>query len=202
MRHVRRRLLGAFQRLMDALMAALVAAALGQIGDRSGWLAAILGDRFGAGRVIVMAALALVLASGIAVAGGMLIGPKLAPNAKLLFLAFALILQGVGAFFPVKSPERLDGWRIGAWATALFGLFILAFGDGIQFIVLALAARAEVPWLAAVGATIGSLAIIAPAAILGERGWLALPLRPARAAIGAVFAVAGIVLGLSAVRLI
>lgn len=187
---------------MDALMAALVAAALGQVGDRTGWLAAILGDRFGAGRVIVMAALALALASGIAVVGGMVIGPMLATNAKLLLLALALILQGGGAFFPERSPDRLDHWRLGAWATALLGLFILAFGDGIQFIVFALAARSTVPWLAAIGATIGSLAVVAPAALLGERAWLALPLRPARIGIGALFFVVGVVIGLGAVRLI
>ena len=43
---------------MDALMAALVAAALAQVGDRTAWLAAILSDRYAKpGLVIAMAAL-------------------------------------------------------------------------------------------------------------------------------------------------
>ena len=136
---------------MDALMAAIVAAALGQLGDKTAWLVAILSDRYAPGRVIAAAALALLAAGGIAAAGGALIAPRLTPEAKQLFLAMALLLQGGGAFFPVKPPERLSGWRIGAVATTLLGLFILAFGDGVQFIVVTLAARTPFPALAAVG---------------------------------------------------
>ena len=66
-------------------------------------------------------------------------------------LAVALILQGGGALLPVKAPDPLRGWRTGAIATTMLGLFILAFGDGIQFIVVALALRSAVPMLAARG---------------------------------------------------
>ena len=183
-------------------MAALVAAALAQVGDRSAWLAAILADRYGPGRVIAMAALALIAASGIAAVAGAVLAPMLAPNAKQLMLALAILLQGGGALFPAKVPERLERWRIGAFATSALGLFILAFGDGVQFIVLALAARAGLPWLAAIGATLGSLAVIAPAAILGEAGWTALPLVALRRATGALFVLASLWIGLAALRLI
>lgn len=184
-------------------MAALVAAALAQVGDRTAWLAAILADRFARpGLVIAMAAFALLAASGIAAAGGALIAPLLAPNAKQLMLALALILQGGGALFAAKPPERLDSWRIGAAATSALGLFILAFGDGVQFIVVTLAARSPVPAFAAAGAMIGSLAIIAPAALMGEAGWTKLPLSGVRIAIGVLFLIVGLVLALGAVRLI
>lgn len=183
-------------------MAALVAAALAQVGDRTAWLAAILSDRYGAARVIAMAAVALITASGLAAAAGAVLAPLLAPNAKQLMLALAIVLQGGGALFPVKAPERLDRWRIGAVATAVLGLFILAFGDGVQFIVVTLAARSPVPALAALGATIGTLAVIVPAALMGEAAWTELPLRRVRAAIGVVFLVAGAILGLGAVALI
>jgi putative Ca2+/H+ antiporter (TMEM165/GDT1 family) len=188
---------------MDALMAALVAAALAQFGDRTAWLAAILSDRYRKpGLVIAMAALALVAASGLAAALGAVIGPKLAPNAQQLMLALALLLQGGGSFFPAKAPERLDRWKIGAIATTALGLFILAFGDGVQFIVLTLAARTAVPALAAIGATIGSLVVIVPAALMGEAALLKLRLKPLRIAIGTVFLIFGIVLALGALRLV
>ncbi len=193
---------GPARRIVDALMAALVAAALAQVGDRSAWLAAILADRYGPGRVIAMAALALIAASGIAAVAGAVLAPMLAPNAKQLMLALAILLQGGGALFPAKVPERLERWRIGAFATSALGLFILAFGDGVQFIVVTLAARSPVPALAAVGATIGSLAVIAPAALIGEAAWTRLPLRTVRIGIGVVFLVAGAILGLGAVALI
>ena len=188
---------------MDALMAALVAAADAQGGDRTAWLAAILADRWHRpGLVIACAALALLAAGGLAAAAGALIGPRLAPNAKLLMLGLALLLQGGGSLFAARAPDRLDGWRIGAVATAFLGVFILAFGDGVQFIVGTLAARSPVPALAAIGATLGSLAVVAPAALMGEAAWLRLPLRPARLAIGVVFAGFGTVLALSALGLV
>ena len=184
-------------------MAALVAAALAQVGDRTAWLAAILSDRHGRpGLVIAMAGLALLAASGLAAALGATIGPKLTPNAQQLMLALALMLQGGGSMFPARPPERLDRWRIGAVATALLGLFILAFGYGVQFIVLALAARTPVPALAAIGATLGSLVVIVPAALMGEAAWRRLPLKPLRIAIGVLFVLVGIILALGALRLI
>ncbi|WP_198527011.1 TMEM165/GDT1 family protein, partial [Sphingomonas sp. Ant20] len=54
---------------MDALMAALVAAALAQVGDRTAWLAAILSDRYRKPRLVILAAaVALLLAGSLAVA--------------------------------------------------------------------------------------------------------------------------------------
>lgn len=184
-------------------MAALVAAAFAQVGDRPAWLASILADRYRApGLVIAAAAVALLGAGLLAAAAGALLAPRLTPEARQLFLALALLFQGGGALFPVKPPDRLAGWRLGAALTSLIGLFILAFGDGVQFIVLALAARAQLPWLAAIGAMLGSLAVIAPAAILGEAGWTGLPLVTLRRIIGVLFVLAAIGLGLSALRLI
>ncbi len=188
---------------MDALMAALVAATLAQVGDRTAWLAAILSDRLRRpGLVIAMAALAILAASSLAAALGTVIGPKLATNAQQLMLALALLLQGGGAFFPIKAPERLDRWKIGPVATAFLGLFILAFGDGIQFIALALAARSPVPALAAIGVTLGSLVVIVPAAVMGEKAWCKLPIKPLRIAIGVLFVITGIILALGALRLV
>lgn len=183
-------------------MAALVAAALAQVGDRIPWLAAILTDRYRRPWLIAGAAtLALAAAGCIAATFGMLLAPKLTPEAKQLFLALALLFQGSGVIGRVKSPDRLAGWRIGAAATAFLGLFILAFGDGVQFIVLALAARGPLGWLAAIGATIGSLVVIVPTILLGEAGWTALPLARARRVISVLFLIAGAWLAVTAVRL-
>jgi len=188
---------------MDALMAAIVAAALAQIGDRPAWLAAILSDRYRAPWTIIAgAALALAAAGGLAAAAGALMAARLTPNAKLLMLALALLFQGAGVVGRVKMPDRLEGWRLGAFATSLLGLFILAFGDGVQFIVLTLAARSPLPWLAAAGAAIGSLVVIVPAVMLGESAWIALPLRAARTAASVLLLAAGAVLALTALQIV
>ncbi len=182
-------------------MATLIAAALAQAGEKTAWLAAILADRYRPGVVIAAATLALAINYALAAAAGMVAAPMLSPNAKLLLVALSLLLAAGGAPFAPKRPDALDGWRIGGALTALFGLFIMAFGDATQFITAALAARSPVPWLAAVGATLGSLAVIAPAAVLGEAGWRRLPLTAIRWGSGGVLLLAGVVLGLQALRL-
>ncbi|WP_425229159.1 TMEM165/GDT1 family protein [Sphingomonas sp.] len=184
-------------------MAALVVAALSGVGDRPAWLAAILADRYRSALPIVIGAFAaLAMASGVAAALGAVLAPRLTPEAKQLMLACALLLQGAGSFWPAGTPERLTGWRAGALLTGFAGLLTLLLGDGVQFVVLTLAARTPVPALAAAGATLGALAPIAAAAVLGEAAWRRLPLVPARRIIGAMFVLAALWIGLGALRLL
>lgn len=184
-------------------MAALVLGALTQLGDRTPWLAAILADRYrSTATLLVAAAIALAVNNGIGTIGGVFVAKLLAPNAKLLLLALALVLAGVSVHIGGKGPDRLTGWKLGAFGTSVLGLAIMAFGDRMQFVTAALAARSPLPWAAPVGATLGALAVCAPAIVLGEARWLALPLRPVRIVSGAVLTIAGLVLGLSALRLI
>lgn len=184
-------------------MAALVAALVVQAGDRPAWLAAILADRYRAPATVMLAALiALAAASGIAVAAGLAIAAMLTPAARDLLLAMALVLQGGGALFAQKPPERLARWRLGAFATSLLGLFILCFGDGLQFVVGAIAIRSTMPWLAVVGATLGGIAVLGAAAVMGERDWCRLPRNRIRQGGAVLCLILGVIFGLSGLRLI
>ena len=149
-----------------------------------------------------MAGVALASAGAIAATLGTLIAPKLTPEAKQLLLALALLLQGGGVVGRVKAPDRLTGWRLGVVLTSVVGLFVLAFGDGVQFVVLALAARSAMPWLAVVGAVAGSLAVVLPAIMLGEAAWCRLPLAKARIGVSILFLVVGAWLAVSALALV
>lgn len=184
-------------------MAALVAALLTQASDRAPWAAALLGDRFGnnKGAVIAATALALALGNAIGVVGGMLIAPALSPNARDLLLALALVSGGVTAFWPIKRAKP-RGWRGGAFLVTLLTVGLLGFGDRMQFITAALATRSETPALAAVGATIGALAVVVPAILLGEGKLRRLPTDPLRLIAAALLTVGGVVRGLGALRLI
>ena len=188
---------------MDALMAAFVAAILAQASDRTPWLTGILSTRFGKpGPVIAGTVLALALINTIGAIGGAIIGPRLTPNAQSLLLALALLSAGGSALFPIKPPNRLSGWRIGAFLTSFLGVAILAFGDRTQFITAALAARSPAPALAAVGATIGALVVNVPAILAGEDARRKLPLAAIRITIGILFLITGAILGFSALQLI
>lgn len=184
-------------------MAAFVAAILAQASDRTPWLTGILSTRFARpGAVIAGTAIALAIINAIGAIGGAIIGPRMVPNAQTLLLALALILGGGSALFPIKPPDRLSGWRIGAFLTSLFGVAILGFGDRTQFITAALAARSPTPALAAVGATIGAIVVNVAAILIGEEARGKLPLAPIRITIGILFLVVGAILGFSALRLI
>ncbi|WCM26370.1 TMEM165/GDT1 family protein [Sphingomonas sp. QA11] len=184
-------------------MAAFVAAILAQASDRTPWLTAILSTRFARpGAVIAGTAIALAIINAIGAIGGAIIGPRMVPNAQTLLLALALILAGGSALFPIKPPDRLSGWRIGAFLTSLVGVAILGFGDRTQFITAALAARSPTPALAAVGATIGAIVVNVAAILTGEEARGKLPLAAIRITIGILFLVVGAILGFSALRLI
>lgn len=189
---------------MDALMAAFVGACLCQASDRTAWLAAIMGDRYHRPTTLMIAAtVALALGNGLGAVGGTLIAPIMTPNARALFLAIALISAGGSAFFRLKVPDRMAGWRTGAFATTLIALLAIGVGDRTQFLTMAIATRTpDAATFAAIGATLGSLVVLIPALIAGERAYLALPLRASRFAIGVVLLLAGIGIGLNALRLI
>lgn len=188
---------------MDALMAALVAAMLAQASDRTPWLAGMLGTRFAApGAVILGTAIALAAGNTIAALAGMLIAHEMSPNARDLFLAVALIFAGSAAFWPIKPPDPLAGWKTGALLTSLLGMFVLALGDRSQFITAAITARSPSPSLAAAGATIGGLAVTVPAILAGAGARRHMPITAIRVGTGVLFLLVGLYLGLGAIRLI
>lgn len=183
-------------------MAALVAALLTQASDRTPWMAALLGDRYaGKGAVITGTALALAIGNVMGVVGGIIVAPLLSPNARDLLLALALVSGGVTAFWPIKRAKARD-WRVGAFGSSLLAIGMLCFGDRMQFITATLAARSTTPALAAVGATIGALAVNVPVILLGERGLRRVPTQALRIAAALVLTVGGLVQGLAAMRLI
>jgi putative Ca2+/H+ antiporter (TMEM165/GDT1 family) len=187
---------------MDALMAALVAALLTQASDRTPWAAAGLGDRYEhKGAVIAGVALALAFGNALGAVGGVVVAPMLSPNAQGLLLALALLSGGVAGFWPTR-PAKARGWRLGAFGSSLVAVAVLGFGDRTQFVTAAFATQATTPAFAAIGATIGSVAVTVPAILLGERGLRKLPTTALRLGAAAVLTLAGAVQALSALRLI
>lgn len=184
-------------------MAGLVLGALTQASDRTPWLAALFADRFARrGLVLAAALVALSLNYAAGVVGGVLVGALLTPEAKLLLLALALLLAGIGTAIRTRAPDALEGWRVGPATTAFAGLAIMVFGDRMQFIVAALAGRSTLPWAAAAGAVCGALAVNVLAVAIGARGWATLPLAAIRIGAAIVLTVSGVVLALMATGLL
>lgn len=183
-------------------MAAFVAALLTQTTDKTAWLGGKLGTHFDRPvAVIAGMAIALIGINAITAIGATLIAPILTPNAQALLLAFALLSAGGSSLFALKPP-KLDNARTGAFFASLFGALALGLGDRTQFLTFALAARTPLPALAAIGATLGSLVIVVPAALAGEPARKTLPFTPIRIVIALLLLLAGAIAGLSALRLL
>lgn len=188
---------------METLVPAFVAVLLAQVFDPPARLAAVLADRFGRGAGVTVG---MILAHGAgflaAAVGGALIAPGMSPNARALLLALALVFAGAGGLARTKLADRLTSWRIGSFATAFLGIFILAFGDRSQFMALALAAWGASPVSTAIGSTVAAVAVGIVAAILGERVWCRWPGRRATGlGVSAMLVVVGAVLAVRALRL-
>lgn len=185
---------------MDALMAALVAALLIRATDRSSLYVALAAERSGrTGAVLIAIALALIVTQTVAAIGGAVIAPYLTPNARRLFLSFALLSAGLSAFWPVKPVT------VGAMPRPLIAatarLIATGLGDRTQFATLAVAVGGAAG-LAGAGGFIGGAVVLGAAALAGEQVWRAMPQRAIRYAVGGVLTVAGAWLAVSALRLI
>lgn len=188
---------------MDSLVPAFIAVLLAQAGDRSPWLVAILADRFGKPfTVAIMAIIAHAAGNAVAAIGGMLIAPMLTPNARQLLIALALGFAAMGALWRLKPPDRLEGWKFGAFMTPLLGVFILAAGDTTQFFTFAFAAQEPAPVVTVVGATVAVAVVNTGAALMGEKAWRKLPIGPYRIGFGLICLIAGAILAAGALRLI
>lgn len=188
---------------MDALLSALLACALCEMGGGNQMLSLALAQRFQRDSAVLFGiAIGAMTNAALSAAGGWFISTTIASNARTLFLALALMVGGVGLLIAAKRPDTLDNWRAGPVLTAFAAIFILGFGDGAQFIVLGLATRTGDPVMAAIGGAIGIFVACAPAVILrkpmlapGQLLWI-------RRIGGSVLMAIGAVLALSATALL
>ena len=181
-------------------MAALVAALLIRATDPSADLVATAAERSGRTAPVVIGTLvALIVTQGAAAAGGFFIGPHLAPNAQRLFLAFALLAAASGAIWRGKT-KPVEAVRHPSLSVAT-RLIVGGWAGRSEFVTLAVAIGGTAA-LAGVGGLIGSIVVLAAAAVAGEALWATRPRRAIDWTIGGVLAIAGAWLAFSALRLI
>lgn len=186
---------------MDALLTAFLAAALGEWGDKSQLVAALLAARYARpGAVLAGIALAALANSALAAFGGSLIHAEIVPRAASLLLAVALLYSGVaGLIGPEGRPPRP---RFGPFAGSAFAFFLAGWGGRTPFVTAAVAAQFGAFPLAAAGAAAGTLLSAAPAVALAGRFKASVPLKPIRLGLSALFLVVGLWIGVTALRLV
>ncbi len=188
---------------MAALLITMILAFLIETGGRTQHLCALLADRFGrTGVLIAGMATATLINAALSAVGGILIHDMITERPLQLFQALALLFAAAAMLIPSRRFDRLDHWRLGAFAISCLGVFILQFGDSSQFFILATAAREDAPVLSAIGGGIGIGAAIAMGMVMGEDALLRLPLRPIRIFCAILILLFGIVQALSAMGIL
>ena len=187
---------------MDALLLALLGCALVEVGGPASLLAARLAARLTPGAPLLCGLLlATATNAALAAAAGWFVAGLLGGQARLLFLALALLVGGVSMLLPVRQPDSLDGWRTGAFLTGLLGFLILGFGDSASFLILGIVAKTGNPVLAASGGTAGVLIAVAPALLVRDFAG-GVPLAIMRRIGGGILCLGGALTALSALGLL
>jgi putative Ca2+/H+ antiporter (TMEM165/GDT1 family) len=189
---------------MEALLSALLAAALAELGDKTQLIALALALRFHKSSGAVLAGIALAATVNAAIAGiaGITIGQMLSREAATLMLALALISAGVPMLLKPKPAPDIAGWKIGAFASTFAAFGIAELGDKTQFLTFAIATRTGMPVLAAAGAAAGVFAMSVLAVVGGRAVLDALPMALLRRIGGGLFLVLGAIAAVSALRLV
>jgi putative Ca2+/H+ antiporter (TMEM165/GDT1 family) len=191
---------------VDALVTAFAAAGLAEFGDRTQLLVIALAARYGRpGQVLAGVAVAAPANALIAAFGGTLVNGIITLRAISLLVAVALLYPGVAGLIPqnTKSDTAMGStWRTGAFLTTAVCFFLLEFGDKTQFVAFAIAAQFDSLALAAGGAALGVLAANVPAALLGNRAGDVLRLALVRRIAAILFLIAGVIIAVSALRLV
>jgi putative Ca2+/H+ antiporter (TMEM165/GDT1 family) len=188
---------------LDALLASFVAAALGEWGDKTQLLVIALAVRYRRPLPILAGIFVAALANSlIAAFGGALVNAMITPRAASLLVALALVFAGVAGLIRPKAYESAGTSRAGPFLVAAASFFVLEFGDKTQFLTFAVAAQFNAFALAAAGATAGIMISSVPAALLGDSLAGAVPLKGVRIGLGALFLAIGLIVGISALRLV
>lgn len=186
---------------MDTLLLTMISTFVAEIGDRTQLLVALLVLRYARpGPVLAGFAAATVANCLVSILVGSFFASVISGHALAMFQALALGFAGIAMLWPRLSLDRLEGWRMPPFWVAFLGCAVLEFGDKSQFLVIAAAARADLPWLAGLGGVIGigSAALIAVAIARRIEGWAVL--KWLRFAGGIGFALAAIVMAAQALQ--
>ena len=180
---------------MPAFFLSLLAALFLTAGARDQQLMALLSERSGNSLMILFVGwLVTTIVASVAAVGAMLIAPMLAPNARLMFLAIALLLAAIELLWNRADPPPKEPTR------SLFAIAVVLLwrqgSDGARFVLLGLAVLLGNPLLVALGGALGGAAALTFAWSVEGRYNNLLPWRSIRIALGitlvvlaAVFAV-------------
>lgn len=188
---------------MDSFLITLVFVTMAEMGDRTQLLCAVLAMRFRNDKLIIAGlCAATVINCALSVYLGHAFGDWLSVDALKLFTSIAYILAGIGMLMLFRPLDILENWKIGAFATSFIGIFILQIGDKSQFMIGANSANADYWLFPFFGAVVGILLVNIPAIIFKDKLSAIIPITIIRKICGVIILLWGVVMAMSALRII
>lgn len=177
---------------LSALLVSTGAVALAEIGDKTQLLALLLAARFRKPLPIIAGiVVATLLNHALAAWMGALVAHWLTPQTLRWIVAASFLAIAAWTLRPdTLDPEQPVPAR-GAFIATALAFFVAEIGDKTQVATVLLAAKYTPLWQVIAGTTLGMLLANVPVVVLGSRFARRLPLRAARIAAAALFAVIG-----------
>jgi putative Ca2+/H+ antiporter (TMEM165/GDT1 family) len=181
----------------EALLVSTLTVALAEIGDKTQLLALVLAARYRKPWPIVAGILAATLVNHAASAWiGAWLSALVPPGVLRWAVALSFLAVAAWALVPDKLDEDKDAAaQRSAWGVFLatcVAFFLVEIGDKTQVATVVLAARYHPLWQVVTGTTLGMLLANEPVVLFGARFAHRLPLKAARWAAAALFAVLGL----------
>lgn len=152
---------------MDALLIALVAGLMVEVGARTQMAAHGLAAHFQSTRTVILALLGVTVVSlTLAAIAGLLVAQPMNPYARNLMMGLALAFGGFGQLRRMKPLPDLTGKR--TLPTSILQLGSAHIADGSPFIAFAIAARSENAFLTVLGSGIAVLALCLPSILIPQ----------------------------------
>lgn len=176
---------------MQSLLISTSAVAIAEIGDKTQLLSLILAAKYRRPLPICLGILAAtVFNHALAAALGSLVAGWLTPAVLKWGVALSFLAVALWTLKPdvADESEALRGAGHGVLVATLIAFFLAEMGDKTQVATIVLAAQYPPLWQVVAGSTLGMLLANVPVVWLGARFADRLPLRAARLAAAALFA--------------
>lgn len=177
---------------MEPFLISILAAAVAEIGDRSMFLAILLGVQYRRPWPVFWGMTAGLFANqAISALVGVWIFRVISPDWQAWLVGSIFVIMAIWVLIPEKEPQAsCRSWSSIFWAAAL-GFFILEMADKTQLAVITLAGAMESYLPVVAGATLGILMVTTPALWLGHRFASLLPMKYIRIMASGVFLLIG-----------
>lgn len=182
---------------MEAILVAIGAVALAEMGDKTQLLAFLLASRFKKPIPIILGILvATIFNHSLASALGAWITHAFSPEVIKWIIVGSFLAMAAWILVPDKGDDdalKNHSMRFGVFGVTFITFFLAEMGDKTQIATVALTVKYAAPVLVVIGTTIGMLIADVPAAVwIGDKLAQKVPVKLVRIASAVLFAAIGI----------